>query len=364
MPLIDEALDQVSGAGIFSQIDLIGAYHQMRIREEDTHKTSIRTRFGSFEWRVLCFGLTNAPAAFTRLLSTLLQDLNGECVVVIFLDDVLVYSKTVEEHKEHLRRLFSILRKNKLFARRSKCSIGATEVDFLGYKVTPEGVYMQKRLMDGIQDWPTPKSVQHVRQFLGLANFYRRFIKNYASIVQPISDLTRSKTFEWGLQQEEAFARLKNTITTAPVLAHPSSDKQFVVSTDASKYAVGATLEQDGHPIAFLSHRLSDAEMKWDTGDQELLAFMIALREWGVYLRCREFKFRTDHEPIRYLQSKARLTGRQFRWLDTLQEFNYEVEHVPGKQHIVTDELSRRPDHIPQIRFKSLSLHDPSSLVG
>ena len=146
---------------------------------------------------------------------------------------------------------------------------------------------------------------------------------------------------------------------TAPVLAHPSPEKQFVVSTDDSKYAEGATLKQDGHPITYLSHLLSDAESKWDTGDQQLLAFMIALREWGVYLRGRLFKFGTDHEPLRYIQSKARLSGRQFRWLDTLQEFNYIVEHVPGKKHIVPDALSRRPDHGPEVTFKSLSLHDP-----
>lgn len=186
LPLIDEAIDQVSDAIIFSQFDLIGAYHQMRIREEDCHKTAIRTRFGSFEWRVLCFGLTNAPAAFTGLLSSLLHDMNGD-FLVLFLDDVLVYSKSIEEHKAHLRRLFETLRKHKLYAKRSKCNIEVQEVDFLGFKIGADGVKMQSRLVDGILEWPTPRSVRDVRSFIGMSNFYLRFIKVYPAIVTPMS---------------------------------------------------------------------------------------------------------------------------------------------------------------------------------
>lgn len=359
LPLINEALDQVSGATIFSQIDLIGAFHQMRIREEDCPKTAIRTRFGSFEWRVLCFGLTNAPPSFTRLLSTLLRELNGDCLV-LFLDDVLVYSRSVEEHRKHLQRLFEILRREKLYAKRKKCNIGVAEVDFLGFRINADGVTMQNRLVDAILEWPTPRTVKDVQSLVGLANFYHRFIGQCASIMQPITDILRNKAFTRGEAQEEAFKNIKSALTTAPVLVHPSSEKEFVVSTDASKYAVGATLQQDGHPVAFLSHRLSDAEVRWDTGDQELLAFMIALREWSTYLRGRKFTFQTDHEPIRYLQSKPRLTGRQFRWLDTLQEHVYEVKHIPGHKHTAPDALSRRPDHLPAPSRKAISLHDPS----
>ena len=170
VPLISEALDQVNDARIFSKIDLLGAYHQMRIREEDIPKTAIRTRYGSFDWRVLCFGLMNAPASFTRLFSTMLRDLNGECLV-LFLDDVLVYSRTKEEHAQHLRRLFDILRKNKLYAKRSKCCIGVAEVDFLGYTISEKGIDMQDRLKDAILDWPTPTSVKEMQQFIGLANY-------------------------------------------------------------------------------------------------------------------------------------------------------------------------------------------------
>ena len=164
--------------------------------------------------------------------------------------------------------------------------------------------------------------------------------------------------FEWNKEQADAFDALKEALTTALVLAHPSSEKEFVVSTDVSKYAVGATLEQEGKPIVYLSHRLSDAEMNWAIGDQELLAFMIALRVWDIYSRGRKFTFKTDHEPIRYLQSKAGLSGRQARWLDILQSYTYDTLHVPGVQNIVPDALSRRPDHNIALRRMDLLSED------
>lgn len=340
IPLINETLDQISEASVFSQIDLIWGYHQMRIKEEDCHKTAIRTRFGSFEWKVLCFGLRNAPAAFTRLLSHLLQELYGDCMV-LYLDDILIYSQSIEAHKRHLRKLFEILRRNKIYIRPSKCKLGASEVEYLGYTVNAEGVSTQGRLVKAITEWPTPKSVKEVQRFLGLSNFYRRFIKNYAAIVRPVSDLVRQKGYQWNQDQQDSFEALKKAMTSASVLHHPKHDSEFVVTTDASKYGVGATLEQNGHPVAFLSHRLSDTESRWDTGDQELLAAMIALREWAVYLRDTKFTLRTDHEPIRYLQSKAKLSGRQMHWLDELQSFDFKVEHISGSKNSAADALSR-----------------------
>jgi len=195
----------------------------------------------------------------------------------------------------------------------------------------------------------------------GLPLILRKFIRGFAKILRPVTDLLRKHTFSWGDEQQNAFDQLKTTLTTAPVLAHPSSEKEFVVSTDASKFAVGATLEQDGKPVGYLSHRLSDAETNWDTGDQELLAFMISLRHWDIYLRGRNFTFRTDHEPIRYLQSKARLSGRQARWLDVLQSYTYDTEHITGAKHIVPDALSRRPDHTPALRSMEIL---PDDVLG
>ena len=227
---------------------------------------------------MLCFVLTNAPASFSRLLSSLLQELNGDCIV-LFLDDILVYSASLEDHKHHLRRLFEILRAHKLYAKRSKCSIGVREVEFLGHLVSSKGVRTVQRLTDAVQEWPVPTNIKDVQSFLGLCNYYRRFVLHYAAIAQPLSDLVRTKYFEWNKPQQEAFERLKEALSSAPILRHATATDTFVATTDASKYAVGATLEQSEHPVSYLSHRLSKAESNWDTGDQELLGFIIALRE-------------------------------------------------------------------------------------
>eukprot|EP00737_Agarophyton_chilense_P001727 gb/GEZJ01001943.1/.p1 GENE.gb/GEZJ01001943.1/~~gb/GEZJ01001943.1/.p1 ORF type:complete len:214 (-),score=23.25 gb/GEZJ01001943.1/:977-1618(-) len=195
LPLIDEALDQVAGAKFFSQIDLVGAYHQMRIMDEDCHKTARRTRFGSFEWRVLSFGICNAPAAFSLLIASTLRHLDGQCLV-LYIDDILIYSKSLEEHKKHLREVLSALRKHQLYAKLSKCAFGASEVDFLGLKVSPQGFFTRNRLISPIQDWPTPTTLKYAQQFVGLANFYRRFVKDYAAILQLLTDLLRAHRFE------------------------------------------------------------------------------------------------------------------------------------------------------------------------
>ena len=217
IPLISKTLDQVCEGKIFSKIDLLGAYQQMRIVEEDIPKTAIRTRFGSFEWFVLCFGLTNAPASFTRLLSHLLRELQGECLSN-FLDDILVYSSDEKSHKEHLRQLFTVLRGNKLYAKRSKCAIGQQKVEFLGYCVDSEGISTQDRLVRAINEWPVPKNVRHVQQFVGMCNYYRKFIRKYADVMRPITDLLRRKgEFLWSTEQNEAFALIKQKLTNAPV---------------------------------------------------------------------------------------------------------------------------------------------------
>ncbi len=212
---------------------------------------------------------------------------------------------------------------------------------------------MQNRHINKIRDWPTLNSAK-VRQFLGLANYYRRFVKGFSRVVQPLSDHVRKHELKWKKEQEIAFEAIQTALTMAPVLHHPNPEATYVVSTDASKYAFGHSLAQNNHPFAFLSHCLSDQEMRWDTGDQELLAFLIALREWRVYLGGKKFILKTDHEPIRYLQTKARLTSRQARWLDELQSFSYEVHHVPGVRNVVPDALTRRPDYTPELKCMNL----------
>ena len=208
---------------------------------------------------MLWFGLTNAPASFTRLLSSMLHELNGDCLV-LFLDDVLFYSKSIEEHQRHLRRLFGVLRENQLYYKSIKSEIGTKTVDFLGYSIAGTGVSNQKRFFDATMDWPTPRSIQDAQSFHGLNNYFPSLIQNYATIASPISDIVCSHAFEWHAEKELVFSELKAALTSAPVLVHPNSTDVLVVSTDTSKYAVGASLEQNGHPTSFLSHRLSERE--------------------------------------------------------------------------------------------------------
>lgn len=354
LPLIEETLDQLAEAKVFSKFDLVGAYHQLRIREQDIHKTAIRTRFGNFEWRVLCFGLTNAPAAFTRLAADIFKELNGDCLA-FYLDDVIIYSKSVEEHREHLRKFLTLLRRHKLLAKGSKCEVGQPEVYYLGQYVSEGQIRMDDSLVKAVEDWPEPKNVKEIQKFLGLSGYYRKFIKDYAKVARPISDLVRQNSFAWEDDQRAAFHNLKQALVSAPVLALPRIGIPFTVTTDASKFAVGATLEQEGRPVAYLSHRLTDAEMNWHTGDQELLAFLISLQKWDVYLRGASFVLNTDHEPIRYLQSKPRLSPRQQRWLDIFQQYDFTINHVRGIHNVAADALSRRAD----LQLKRLCRREP-----
>lgn len=245
LPLISDLLDQLQGAKIFSKIDLRSGYHQIRIAENDISKTAFRTRYGHFEFLVLPFGLTNAPATFMHLIQKIFHSYLDRFVVV-YLDDILVYSRSRDEHEEHLRTVLQVLRENKLYAKLNKCAFYRTEIEFLGHVISADGVYMEKNKMQDIKGWPQPKSVHEVRSFLGLAGFYRKFIKNFSQISSAMTDLLKKDSkFKWTERHQEAFESLKKAVSSAPVLIIPDPKLPFVVSTDASGYAIGATLSQD-----------------------------------------------------------------------------------------------------------------------
>jgi len=352
LPRVDELFDRLQGAQFFSKIDLRSGYHQIRIAPEDVPKTAFRTRYGHFEFLVLPFGLTNAPATFMHLMHQALRPFLDEFALV-FLDDILIYSRTKEEHEQHVKRVLDVLREQKLYAKESKCEFFKTEVEFLGHHVGRAGVRMMEDKVQAIREWPTPATVRDVRAFLGTAGYYRKFIKDFSALAAPLSELTKDTVkFEWAAPQQQAFLRLKEAVAAGPVLILPDPSLPFVVHTDASGYAVGAVLQQDQgkglQPIAFLSKKMQDAETRYPVHEQELLAIIHALTSWRHYLHGSKFVVRTDHKSLQFFQTQPMLSGRQARWKDIIANFDFDIEYVDGKANVVADGLSRRADHHPQ----------------
>lgn len=348
LPRIDDLLDRLCGAKVFSKIDLASGYHQVRIAPEDVHKTAFRTRYGHYEFTVLPFGLCNAPATFQRLMNDTLFDYVDKFVIV-YLDDICIYSPDSATHLEHLRLVLDKLREAKLVGKLKKCEFGIPRMEFLGHIVSGDGIEMQQDKVKAIKDWPVPTSVTEVLQFKGLAGFYRRFVKDFSAIAAPLSALCGNKPFCWGQDEQHAFERLKEAICTAPVLMPADMSKPFVMACDASDAAVGAVLSQgegrDVHPVAFESRKLNDAEVKYPTHDKEALAVVHGVKKWAHYLKGRKFVVITDNWATKYLLTKQHLSKRETGWVSLLQEFEFEIIHRPGRTNVVADALSRRPDY-------------------
>jgi transposase InsO family protein len=348
MPRQDELLDRTRGSQWFSRMDMRSGYHQVRIYPPDVHKTGFNTQFGHFEFNVLPFGLTNAPATFQTLMNTIFADFNE--FVIVYLDDVLIFSRNIEEHRVHVRRVLERLRQHQLYANREKCEFGRTSMHFLGHVVSKDGISMDSSKLDDVRKWPIPKSVEDIRSFLGLTGYYRRFIHKFSQIAAPLSNLTRNLVpFLWTEVEQKAFEDLKTALLTGPVLLVPDDQLPFTVTADASGYAVGATLSQDIgrglQPTAFMSHRMSPPEMNYPVHEQELLAVIRALGEWRHYLHGQRFDVITDHHSLTFLQTQPKLSKRQVRWLEQLAEFEFNIVYKPGKTNVVADALSRRADH-------------------
>ncbi|XP_057543823.1 uncharacterized protein LOC130823208 [Amaranthus tricolor] len=256
IPRLDDMLDELSGSNIFSKVDLRSGYHQIRMREGDEWKTAFKTKHGLYEWLVMPFGLTNAPSTFMRLMNEVLRPFLGKFVVV-YLDDILIYSKREDEHLLHLLEVFTVLRKQKLYGKLEKCNFMLYEVTFLGYIISGEGVKVDPSKIEAIQSWPSPKTLTEVRSFHGLASFYRRFIRNFSTLMAPITECTKKGSFEWTPQAQKAFEEVKEKMCNTPILALPDFSKPFEVECDASGRGIGAVLIQEGRPIAYFSEKLS-----------------------------------------------------------------------------------------------------------
>ena len=350
LPRIDELIDRFRGACYFSKLDLLSGYHQQRIYEQHTHKTAFRCRYGHFEFNVVPFGLTNAPASFSNMMAKVLDPVLDKWVVV-YLDDILIYSKTKAEHLKHLRSVLGLLRQHGLYAKLSKCSFMQEETEFLGHTISKHGMSTSAGLVKAIREWPRPNSIKDIQQFLGLAQFYHIYIDKFADIALPLSQLLAGgMTFSWDNDREQAFVALKNAISSAPVLRIFDPDLNTTVETDASGFALGAVLFQTdaagvSRPVAFTSRKLQPAERNYPTHEQELLAVVHALKTWRYYLDGSHFVVYTDHATLRHFPTQPKLTRRQARWMELLQEYDFDFKYKRGADNIVPDALSRRPDH-------------------
>jgi hypothetical protein len=333
IPRLADMLDELHGSYIFSKIDLKSGYHQIRMKEGDEWKTTFKTKHGLYEWLVMPFGLTNAPSTFMRLMNHVLRAFIGKFVVVYF-DDILIYSKNLTEHLDHLRNVLSVLRSEKLYANLKKCAFCMEKIVFLGYVVTAQGIEMDKEKVKAIRDWPTPKSVSEVRSFHGLASFYRRFMKDFSTIAAPLNEVViKSVGFKWVEEQE---------LASAPVLALLDFTKAFEIECDASGMGRGAVLMQDWRPIAYFSEKLSGATLNYPTYDKELYALVRALETWQHYLWPKEFVIHSDHESLKHLKGQGKLNRRHAKWVEFIETFPYVIKYKQGKENIVADALSRR----------------------
>ena len=351
MPRADELLDQLLHARVFTKLDLRSGYHQVRVAEEDIPKTAFRTKFGHFEFTVMPFGLCNAPATFQRMMNDALRPFIDDFVIV-YIDDILIFSRNEAEHEEHLRAVLQRLREHKLQAKRSKCEFGMDELDYLGHTINWQGVKMNDAKIRAIEEWPAPKNVKELRSFLGLAGYHRKFVEHFSQRTMPMSELLKGGAeWRWGEEQQAAFEDLKMTMTSAPVLAIPDPSLPYEVFTDASQFGVGAVLLQDQgrgwQPCAYLSHKLTPAERKYAVHEQELLGIIHALKVWRPYLEGAAFKVNSDHASLTMLATQPNISRRQARWVEFLQSYDCKVQYVPGEKN-QADALSRRPDMAPE----------------
>uniref|UniRef100_A0A2N9HJT4 Reverse transcriptase domain-containing protein n=1 Tax=Fagus sylvatica TaxID=28930 RepID=A0A2N9HJT4_FAGSY len=308
IPRLDDMLDELHGSCVFTKIDLKSGYHQIRMKEGDGWKTAFKTKYGLYEWLVMPFGLTNAPSTFMRLMNHVLRAFIGRFVVVYF-DDILIYSKNLEEHVMHLKSVLEILRKEKLFANLKKCTFCTDKLVFLGFVVSKRGIEVDEEKVKAIQEWPTPTTISQVRSFHGLASFYRQFVRDFSSLATPFTEVIKKNVpFKWGKEQEKAFNLIKEKLTNAPLLVLPNFAKTFEIECDASGIA-----------------------LNYPTYDKEMYALVRALENWQHYLWPKEFVIHTDPESLKHLKGQQRLNKRHAKWVEFIETFPYVIRYKQGR---------------------------------
>lgn len=357
LPLISETLDRLVGAELYTTLDLQHAYNRVRIRKGDEWKTAFRTRYGHFEYLVMPFGLTNAPATFQAYINRALAGYT-DIFCVVYLDDILIFSKTLEEHWRHVNLVLERLQRFSLYVKLSKCTFASTQVEFLGFVVSTKGIQMDLSRVQSISEWPVPKTFRDVQVFLGFANFYRRFIASYSKIAVPLTAIMKGSKngkkpgpLQWGTREQHAFEELRLAFTKAPILRHFDPERRIRIETDASIHAIGAIISQlsdDGlwHPIAYWSRKMIPAETNYDTFDQELLAIVESFKHWRHYVEGSRFPIEvlTDHNNLRGIMKMKQVSRRQHRWFLVMSRVDFTIGYRAGSTN-PADGPSRRPDY-------------------
>ena len=346
LPRVDDSLEALSGSRWFSTLDLLSGYWQVEIDEKDRPKTAFTTGDGLFEFRVMPFGLCNAPAVFQRLMDLVLSGIRWEHCLV-YIDDIIIMGKTFKDHLQNLRIVLERLRSAGLRLKPEKCSLFRDQVVFLGHVITRHGIGTDPDKTVTVKNWIVPTSTREVQRFLGLVGYYRRYIQDFSMIAKPLYRLTeRGRAFEWTNECDAAFQELKKRLISAPVLVFPNFNKPFLLDTDGSETGVGAVLSQlsdDGQEcvVAYGSRTLSKAERKYNVTRKELLAVVTFVKHFRPYLLGRHFVLRTDHSALQWIYSMKEPEGQLARWLEQLQEYDFEVVHRKGRNHLNADALSR-----------------------
>ena len=343
LPRIDDCLDAMSSAAWFSTFDLRSSYHQIPVAPQDRDKTTFICPRGMYRYRTMPFGLCNAGATFQRCVDIVMSGLHLD-VCLVYLDDIILFSRTIEEHLERLIRVLGRLRSAGFKLKSEKCSLMQKSISFLGHVVSGDGIATDPEKIKVVSEWPIPTSVKEVRSFLGLAGYYRRFVKGYAGIAAPLHALTKKdQPFVWSADTQAAFETLREALTSPPILAMPNDSGELILDTDACDHSVGSVLSQvqDGaeRVIAYASRILDKRERNYCITRKELLAIVYSLKHFKQYLMGRSFKIRTDHAPLTWLEP----IGQQARWLEIMQGYEFQVEHRPGVRHGNADAVSRRP---------------------
>jgi transposase InsO family protein len=350
-PLQDIVRERIQGATVFTRLDMRDGYHHLRIRKGDEKYTAFITEYGLYEWTVACFGLKNAPAEFARYMSNILREFVNDFVVVYF-DDIIIYSNSLEEHWQQVREVLKKLKEHRVNLKIKKCEFGVAETEFLGQIINGKTMRMQAEKVKAILDWPIPKRKEDVAAFRGLTGYYRQYISKFSDKMKPLNELLTRKEFFWREEENEAFRKIKEEYRDGKILIIIDLEKQIWVHADASDYAIGSEisqLDENGkrRPVLFYSRKLLPAEMNYSTADKELLAIVQTMKKFQHYLRGTKYPVivKSDHRNLRTFMTTKELNARQARWAEELSSYDFIIEHVKGKENVVADALSRRPDY-------------------